>query len=202
MLCVWTVACGDNAGLNVDANTIDAIPRQTVSAPVMLDPGMLVEGFWMAGPDDQIGLGLDTSVAALDWDIHAHQNGGTQEVVYGFAQVTIRYDFQPTEQAQWYLLLRNGGTTSLSIDVHMDLFGNAQWGLASNDGARGRCVGDRPRGRLQQHCSIRATHRGGVPPELDADLRDVRPTVHAVVLRAVSLQHVDGGRSQWCAVAP
>lgn len=117
-------ACGTHAPPAVDASTV---PRDTVTDSTLLLPGMLIEGIWQAGPNDRVGLSLDTSVAGLDWDIHGHANNGTQEVTSGFGVMTVSYDFHPPEQTQWYLLLRNSSTTMLRIDVHMDLFGEAQW---------------------------------------------------------------------------
>ena len=106
-------------------------PRQTVSMnPSRSLRAMVVEGSWNAGPTDEIGLAIgtdDSTVPGIDWDIHGHANGGTQEVVAEFAQMTVSYDFRPTQKAQWYLLLRNSSTTTLSLNIEMGLYGQALW---------------------------------------------------------------------------
>jgi len=119
-------ACG-HAPTAPDAWTIDAVPRQSLTVQQTLPPGMLVEGSWLAGSSDPIGLALRTSGMGFDWDIHAHIGGGTQDVASGFAQITVDYAFFPSAQGQWYLLLRNSSGATLTIDVAMDLYGQAQW---------------------------------------------------------------------------
>lgn len=122
-------ACGDHGEVTADASTVDAVPRQTVSMSQMLEPGMEIEGSWNAGPTDEIGLAIATSDASVvfDWDIHAHANGGTQDVVYAFEQTSVDYDFRPTQKTQWYLLLRNSSSTVVSLDIEMTLYGQALW---------------------------------------------------------------------------
>ena len=120
-------ACGDNDVIPVDASTVDAVPRQTVMDTEILQPGMEIEGSWNAGPQDQIGLQLDTTVDGMDWDIHAHANGGTQDVVYEFAQMTVSYDFHPTMKTQWYLLLRNSSVAPITVNIEMGLYNQALW---------------------------------------------------------------------------
>lgn len=123
---VAIAACGQ-VDAQPDASTVDSAPRQTVTDSQTLQPGMLVEGSWLAGTSDQIGITLSTTLAGMDWDIHAHADGGTQEVVAVFAQMESTYDFRPNQQAQWYLLIRNSSATVLTINVAMDLYGQAQW---------------------------------------------------------------------------
>ncbi len=124
LLVLALAACGDNLA---PTNTVDATVRQTVTDSVTLQPGMLIEGSWTAGSSDLIGLDGNTTVAGMDWDIHGHADGGTQEIIAAFAQKTITYEFQPTQQAQWFLLLRNSSPAPLTITIHMDLFGAAEW---------------------------------------------------------------------------
>ena len=119
-------ACG-GAGDSPDASTIDALPRQIVTLTQTLPPGLVEEGIWQANPGDQIGLAISAATAELDWDIHAHNNGGTQDVANGFSQMSISYDFRPPESGPWYLLLRNDSVTTLTIDIQMDLYGQATW---------------------------------------------------------------------------
>ena len=123
LVLVPAAACTHHAA-TPDASTM---LRQTVTDQETLLPGMLIEGSWLAGPGDQVGLTLSTTVAGMDWDIHGHANNGTQEIVSGFAQMSATYMFEPPQQAQWYLLVRNSASSTLTIDVAMDLYGGAQW---------------------------------------------------------------------------
>ena len=119
-------ACGQSTS-RPDAGMVDAVPRETITDTQTLQPGMLLEGTWLAGASDEIGITLTTTAADMDWDIHAHANGGTQDVVSAFGQMTVSYDFRPDQQAQWFMLIRNSAATPLAIEVRMELFGAAQW---------------------------------------------------------------------------
>jgi hypothetical protein len=117
-------ACGAHGGAAPDASTI---VDETFTDTAVLLPGVVIEGSWQAGANDAITIQLGTSEAGLDWDIHGHANGGTQEVSSGFAQMMIDYDFHPTQDGPWYLLLRNSSMDILRVDVRMDMYGKAHW---------------------------------------------------------------------------
>jgi hypothetical protein len=117
--------CGDNVETAPDAATV--LPRQIVTLTETLPPGTVVEGTWQANPGDQIRLYLTADAAKLDWDIHAHNNGGTQDVAYAFGQDLVAYDFQPTADGPWYLLLRDNSDDTLTVDIGMELYAGATW---------------------------------------------------------------------------
>lgn len=107
--------------------TPDAAPRATVTDTRTLQPGQLAEGTWNAGPGDRVVIHLATATADLDWNIHGHANGGTQTVAEDYRQSAATYEFDPTAQAEWWLLLRNSGTAPITVDVRMELYGEAAW---------------------------------------------------------------------------
>jgi hypothetical protein len=119
-------ACGSGAA-TPDASTVDAVPRQVLAVAQPLPQGNEIEGSWTAGPHDSIGLSIMTSEGTIDFDIHGHANGGTQEITSAFGQALITYDFVPTQQAQWYLLLRNDTSDTITLNIDMNLFGAATW---------------------------------------------------------------------------
>jgi hypothetical protein len=120
LLCVLA-ACGDNT-----ASTVDASLSTTVSDTFTLAPGYLIEGSWTAGPSDQIGLSI-TADGLFDYDIHGHQGGGTQDIDVAFAQPSVTYTFVPTQEAQWYLLLRNSSAATLTFTMEQNLYDAAVW---------------------------------------------------------------------------
>lgn len=125
-------ACGADAG-TPDATPADtsvspdAAPRAQVSDTRTLQPGQLAEGTWNAGPADRVVIRLAAPTADMDWNIHGHANGGTQTVAEDYKQTSATYEFVPSAQAEWWLLLRNSGTAPLTITVSMDLYGDAAW---------------------------------------------------------------------------
>ena len=92
---------------------------------------MLIEGSWNAGPSDQIGLEIDTNdstVAGLDWDIHAHANGAPRRWSFAFQQTTVSYDFRPTVQdAVVSAAAQQLDASILTLDIEMNLYGQALW---------------------------------------------------------------------------
>ena len=126
LVLVLAAGCGDRAGETVDASTVDAIPWKVVTYTEMLPPQNLIEGSWTAGPTDAIGVSIQ-STGLIDWDIHAHADGGTQEITAEFGQLGMSYDFVPPQTAQWYLLVRNSTTDTITLDVQMSLYGAGQW---------------------------------------------------------------------------
>jgi hypothetical protein len=65
--------------------------------------------------------------SARDWSIHAHEGGGTQIVNEGLNQLSVDYEFTPATQATWHLLIRNGGPTSMNVQVRIELYGAISW---------------------------------------------------------------------------
>jgi hypothetical protein len=120
-------ACSGGGAAAVDAPTADAVPRQVVTDSRLILAHDLVEAILTGGPGDRAVLHLVAPDPKLDWNIHGHANGGTQNVAEGFAQLVVDYDFAPTAQADWYLLLRNQGDAPLSVDVELELYGQIAW---------------------------------------------------------------------------
>jgi hypothetical protein len=134
LLAVFLAACNGGGKSAPDAfvppdisPTMDAMPRQTVMESITLVPTELVEARLTGGPGDIAGLRLMAPAAELDWNIHGHANGGTQVVDEALNQMLVEYVFQPTSQADWYLLLRNSGPTDMTIQVRIELFGAITW---------------------------------------------------------------------------
>ena len=121
------VGCSGGGDATPDAATVDAMPRESVAESRTILAHDIVEGLLTGGPGDRAVLHLVAPAAKLDWNIHGHANGGTQNVAEGFAQLSVDYVFEPTSQTDWYLLLRNQGDTPFSVEVHIDLFGEMAW---------------------------------------------------------------------------
>lgn len=130
------VACGDDGAIKppdaaeaADANlAVDAAPpRETIKSSQLLEPGELVEGIMTGGPADLAQLKFSAVSPEIDWNIHAHPSGTTITVYEQFDQMTVDYAFVPSEQADWYLLLKNSGPTTMTIEVEVGLYGNMQW---------------------------------------------------------------------------
>jgi hypothetical protein len=126
-------ACGDDGGASPDAfvpadvSALDATPREVVMDPHTLVPGEFIEGIMTGGPGDVVGIKLSAPAAEIEWNIHGHADGGTQIVHEEFDKMTVEYVFQPTAQADWYLLVRNGGSTDMTIDLQVELYGAVTW---------------------------------------------------------------------------
>ena len=54
-------------------------------------------------------------------------NAGTQTIVEEFGKVTVDYVFDPPFDGQWYLLVRNHGSTVMDLAVHFEVYGTANW---------------------------------------------------------------------------
>ncbi len=106
---------------------LDAAARQVITATQSLVPGELVEGIMTGGPTDRAKIHLEAPVAELDWNIHGHQGGATQTVHDEFNVMVVDYEFVPTSQTDWWLLIRNSGPTAMDIQVRVELFGDLQW---------------------------------------------------------------------------
>lgn len=123
-------ACGDAGGeVTPDAPPalVDAAPRQVVMEGKLLLVGELAEAILPGGPGDVAVLSFDAPVAKLDWNIHGHAGGSTQTVKEELGVMTVRYTFEPTAQTDWYLLLRNKDTAPMTVQVHIDLYGDLAW---------------------------------------------------------------------------
>ena len=79
------------------------------------------------GAGDRAVIRVTAPLAKLDWNIHGHASGGTQTVIEAFAVAAVDYSFEPTAQADWYLLLRNKDTAPMAVDVDIELYGTMQW---------------------------------------------------------------------------
>jgi hypothetical protein len=144
LLLVALAACGDDGSgqpdagciptpsqpcTNPDGAVIDApVPRETIMVAQPLVVGELVEGIMTGGPGDYAIINLHAPTADMDWNIHGHANGDTQIVAEAF-RVTelVDYVFVPPAEAKWYLLVRNSGSTDLTVDLKVDLFGDMTW---------------------------------------------------------------------------
>lgn len=122
-------ACSDDGGSGpVDASLVDAVPREVVMTSRLFDVGEVVEGIMTGGPNDHAVITLSAPTPDMDWNIHAHPNGGTTVIDEAFKQTSLdAYVFTPPEQEQWYLLIRNSGLTDLTIDIKIELFGEMTW---------------------------------------------------------------------------
>jgi hypothetical protein len=127
------IGCGSggssapDAAPPIDALPPDAAPRETISERLLLVPGELAEGIMTGGNGDLAVIHLDAPRPEIDWNIHGHANGGTQIVNEGFDLIGVDHVFAPAAQADWFLLVRNGGTTDLTVLVRVELHGNMQW---------------------------------------------------------------------------
>jgi hypothetical protein len=110
-----------------DPAVVDAMPRDVIVATQSLVPGELVEGIMTGGPDDTAVIHLIAPVAELDWNIHGHEDGGTQTVYEELNVLTADYVFIPSSQTDWWLLIRNSGPTNMDVQVRVELYGAMAW---------------------------------------------------------------------------
>ena len=130
------VACGDDGGTQVqidaapaaDASAVDAAPpRELIMETQPLQPGELVEGIMTGGPSDLALIHLEAPISELDWNIHGHPNNTTIVVYEELNKMTVDYAYTPSEQGDWYLLIRNSGPTNMDIKVRVGLYGAMTW---------------------------------------------------------------------------
>jgi hypothetical protein len=88
-----------------------------------MEVGEVLEAKMIGGAVDRAVIKLTAPTADLDWNIHSHPNGTTINVVSQNDVLEVEYDFVPTEDAEWFLLLRNGGPTNMDVQVTVDLYG-------------------------------------------------------------------------------
>ena len=110
-----------------DALELDAPPRQVIMETHSLVATEIIEGIFTGGPSDHAVIHLEAPVAELDWNIHGHENGGTQTVYEELNKMTVDYVFTPSSQTDWWLLLRNSGPIGMPVQVRLELYGNMQW---------------------------------------------------------------------------
>lgn len=133
-LLVFLAACGDDApklpdaAMAADANVaIDAAPaRETINEPQNLEPGEIVEGIMTGGAADAALIHLHAPMS-LDWNIHSHATGHAVTVYEEFGKQTVDYNFVPSTDGEWYLLIKNSGNVTADIDVNVKLYGAMQW---------------------------------------------------------------------------
>ena len=118
-------SCGSREPAMV--SNVDAMLTSSVDTVLPLQPGQLGEGLWNAKPGDTIVVRLDAPLPDLDWDIHAHPDGGTQTIIAQFARTTVAYTFAPPIDEQWFLLVRNHGSAEMDLHVHLEMYGDATW---------------------------------------------------------------------------
>jgi hypothetical protein len=129
-LALGAPACGDGGSdTPPDAAPLPdgAVPRQVITENVPLAINETVEAIMVGGGGDTARIRATVPSAALDWNLHGHAGGGTQVAQEGFKVMMVDYQFSPTAQADWFLLLRNKGQTDLTVELKIELFGNMTW---------------------------------------------------------------------------
>ena len=129
LLALALAACGgDGEKAPVDAPAgPDAAPRQIVMENVPLVINEIAEAILVGGKGDVARIKMTAPTPSLDWNIHAHPNGQTIVVDEEFKVMTVDYVFQPKDQADWYLLLRNKGLTDMTVQLEIELYGDITW---------------------------------------------------------------------------
>jgi hypothetical protein len=135
MLAVGLAACGDDPATMVDAAVIvdadpaidAAPPRETLTETQPLAAGELVELILTGGPTDRALIHLEATTPTIDWNLHGHNDGGTQMVYEELGKMVVDYNYVPASPGEWYLLIRNGGTTNMDVQVRVDLYGAMTW---------------------------------------------------------------------------
>jgi hypothetical protein len=122
-------ACGDaapEAGTRDADPTADAAPSATIMEAQNLLPGELVEGIMTGGPSDAARIRL-VAPMLLDWNIHSHATGHAVTVFEEYGKLTVDYEFVPTGDGDWYLLVRNSGNVTADIQFTVELYGAMTW---------------------------------------------------------------------------
>ena len=125
-------ACGDDAPATVDARMVDVPPnvppRETITETKPLVVNEIVEAILHGGnPGDYAHITMTAGGLPIDWNLHGHANGETQVVTEAFKVPSVDYVFVPTAEADWFLLIRNKGTTDINVDLKIELFGQITW---------------------------------------------------------------------------
>ncbi len=121
--------CGGGGASTPDAppTAPDAAPRQVVMETKSLLVGQLIEATMTGGPTDLATIHFSVATPDLDWNIHIHPGNESINVVEELGQSTVDYVFQPTEQTDYFLIIRNGGTAPIDVDVEIGLYGALGW---------------------------------------------------------------------------
>lgn len=134
LLLAVAAGCGDDEPGLPDAQLVDADPtapdaaaREVITATQSLVPGELVEGIMTGGPADHAVIYLMAPMPELDWNIHGHEGGGTQNVYEEYNVMQALYVFTPTSQSDWWLLLRNSGPVNMDVELRVELHGAMTW---------------------------------------------------------------------------
>ena len=123
-------ACGDDGSQTTPTDAPvapDAPPRQTVMEDKLLLVGEIAEGILAGGSGDIARIRLTAPSATLDWNIHGHAGGSTQQIEEGFGVMTVDYTFAPNAEADWFLLVRNQSGAVMTIGVMIELHADMQW---------------------------------------------------------------------------
>lgn len=107
---------------------IDAAPREVITETIPIEAGgPWVEGIMTGGPDDYAVIHLELAAGELDWNIHGHADGGTQELFVEYDQTLVDHVFVPPAEAQWWLLIRNSSQLNIDVQLRVELYGDLQW---------------------------------------------------------------------------
>lgn len=123
-------ACSDGGDEPMDgpmAPPDGAVPREVIMENVPLVVSEVAEAIMKGGPGDYAHIVATTATPALDWNLHGHAGGGTQIVKEELRVMTVDYQFAPSAQADWFLLLRNKGQTDITLELKIELFGDMTW---------------------------------------------------------------------------
>lgn len=119
-------ASGDGGGGDGGGGDAAATPRETVTRIVTLGAGASREGeVALVAAGDQVHVRATASAATLAWNVHTHDSGGTQILEEGNAVAAIDYVIEGTPGDYWLLLVN--GTGSNTVEVNLDLYGQAQY---------------------------------------------------------------------------
>jgi hypothetical protein len=100
----------------------DSAAPEIVTETRTLLVGERIEATLVGGPDGSADIQLAAPAPVLSWDIHAHpDDGDTVTIAEGTGQQSVRYQLVPTEDSEWFLLLRNGGPTPVDVEVRIEL---------------------------------------------------------------------------------
>lgn len=131
VLLLGSAACSDDGGEPMMDGPMGppdgAVPREVITENVPLVVSEVVEAIMKGGAGDYAHIKATVPSASLDWNLHGHAGGGTQVVKEELRVMTVDYQFSPTAQADWYLLLRNKGQTDITVELKVELYGNMTW---------------------------------------------------------------------------
>lgn len=135
---MFGAGCGDDGNTGYGMDLLDAMvgdappdaaPREVIEETRALDSLESVEGIMTGGgdPADKALIKLSAPAPKIGWNIHTHPNGMTIDAVTQYDRMTVAYLFDPPEQADWFLLVRNDDNIAMEISIRVELHGNLQW---------------------------------------------------------------------------